>query len=107
MIWLAAGPLEPDLADKGLLLPRPGTHAEFPQRFSWTAVPGADVYEISVTDRASGELLFRQAGETTVLDLHFEPTQAPPPGSYAWEVRAFRGAEMLGAAASAFVVAGP
>ena len=103
MIWLAGGPLEPALGDAGLLNPAPGPRAEFPRSFSWTPVPGADRYEIVVAQK-SGEVLFRQVGTSTILDLAFDPRESPPPGPYVWAVTAHRGPDALGTATGEFEV---
>ena len=100
MLWLAG---EPFTLQEGGLRPielpviqlhePQGEHPAFPVHFEWQPVRGADLYEITVAaDGAAegAEVLFRQRGNTTVLELDWDPESEPPPGAYVWEVIATR-----------------
>jgi hypothetical protein len=105
MVWLAGAPLQAARFQGAVLLEAPpGDLAMFPHRFAWAPVPGADTYEITVV-RNREEILFRQRGPSTVLDVSFDAEHEPPPGRYVWEVQAMRGGQALGAARGEFRVA--
>ena len=84
-----------------------GEHATFPGRFEWQPVRGADLYEIAVgregVEGADG-VLFRQRGNTTLLEIDWDPESAPPPGDYAWEVIATRKGFPVATGSGRFVV---
>ena len=106
MIWLAGAPFELDRGVReALTLIEPRGHlARFPTRFRWSEVADALAYEVSVwrlqvgaNPKAEGslapgwdtrELLFRQRGGKTTLELHFDSGMRPGSGLYRWEVRA-------------------
>lgn len=99
MLWLASNPFVPTNAVQTVAVPTlallaPGASAAtFPETFEWAAVSGADAYVISVhalTEAGTQELLFRQRGSTTALELAWDEGGAPPAGRYTWEVLALR-----------------
>jgi hypothetical protein len=109
MVWLARGPFDAPamesipLATIRTLEPK-GDVAAFPRRFSWQACPGADLYEISVGNEATRQMLFRQRGPLPGLDLSIAAGAEPPPGRYVWEVLAFRRDVPTGRGVGAFEV---
>ncbi|MCA9751620.1 MAG: hypothetical protein KC591_05470 [Gemmatimonadetes bacterium] len=115
MLWLAGDPFrlpEPGADGAGLptvaLLAPDGPQAAFPARFEWGPVVGADRYRITVRRlRPEEATLFRQYGETTRLDLDWEPGQAPPDGEYSWEVVAERLERPLATGSARFTVGRP
>ncbi len=99
MLWLASGPFDtppppPGPAPIELTEPR-GPVPAFPTRFAWKPVPGADLYEITVTHEDTATPLFRQRGPVAGLDLTIDGGSEPPPGRYAWEVLAAREGVLL------------
>jgi len=97
MLWLAGepftlvegGPQAVELPAIPLHEPR-GELPSFPVRFEWREVRGADLYEITVARPEAEEVLFRQRGNTTLLELEWDAASEPPPGEYVWEVIATR-----------------
>lgn len=79
-----------------LLEPR-GDVSGFPRSFRWRSVPGASAYEITVgRDVPGAPPLVRQRGTSTSLEIAvLDSASAPGWGSYAWDVRATRGEEIL------------
>jgi hypothetical protein len=105
MVWLAGAPLAPGPETAAALLEPNGRVERFPRRFAWTAVPRAEVYEITVA-RVGGEPLFRQRGTGTTLEIEIDPEAEPPPGAYAWEVVAYGRPGEIARARAGFVVSG-
>ena len=107
MVWLSGAPFDPPAAFPTHALVTPlGDTAGFPRHFEWSQVAGAEEYEVSVLTAAE-ELVFRQRGPSTVLDVEIEPGREPPPGDYRWEVRALQGTETLARALGDFRVVAP
>lgn len=113
LLWLAGEPfpvveggLQPlDLPAIPLEEPR-GEYPSFPVRFEWREVRGADLYEITVARPEAEEVLFRQRGNTTLLELDWDAGSEPPPGEYVWEVIATRKGFPVAMGAGTFVVRG-
>lgn len=115
LVWLSADPLalRPQDVEPGgplwwggdlflrvpkIVLHEPrGDLAKFPRRFRWSAVDGADSYEVLFgEDRRGSPPLARTRRSGTFLDLAFEDSSATPGyGDYVWDVRARRGEEIL------------
>jgi hypothetical protein len=114
MLWLAGEPFT--LVEGGartlelpaipLQEPR-GDLEAFPVRFQWQPVRGADLYEITVAREDAAEMLFRQRGNTTLLELDWDSGDEPPPGDYVWEVIATRKGFPVAAGAGTFSVRSP
>lgn len=83
--------------------PRPDAVGSTPERFEWTAVPGADRYTFGLWTETD-QMLVKQDGLTTTFVLWPEGTRLDP-GTYYWSVAAFRGEQGLAASGlAAFVV---
>jgi hypothetical protein len=105
MVWLAGAPLAPGAPALMALFAPHGELAEFPSRFSWSEVSGANLYEIFVAPAdVEAEPLFRQRGPSPILDLAFEDGAEPPPGDYVWEVLALRDGRPIARGAASFTV---
>lgn len=110
MLWLASGPFDtppppPGPAPIELTEPR-GPVPTFPTRFAWPPVPGATLYEVTVTNEDTATPLFRQRGPVAGLDLAFDVGSEPPPGRYVWEVLAARGDTLAARGTARFEVVG-
>lgn len=83
--------------------PRPDTVGSTPERFEWTAVPGADRYTFGLWTETD-QMLVKQDGLTTTFVLWPEGTRLDP-GTYYWSVAAFQGERGLASSGlAAFVV---
>jgi len=112
--WLAQSPFEiPEEPSGGHRVAAPafalvapmGELSAFPREFRWLPVPGAEIYEVTVTAHGADSPLFRQRGTTTILAVDVEPGRVPPPGTYVWEVVALRDGVELARSSRTFDVA--
>jgi hypothetical protein len=88
----APSPLRPSAAAVVRSTRRRGALA--PVMISWSAVPGAESYELEVTPLSGGEPLVVTVAKTSTVLSSLEP------GRYVWSVRAIRGPERSEASAS-------